>query len=324
MEPINQSEHLVDPEIRGIIEAMGSMSLTSENYLEVRRQMKAVFPLDVTERYDVEIENVWIDNLFDDSKIRLVITKPKNKTPHLNPLIYSVHGGGMIVGSPELDNEKHAYLAHHYHFIGVSVDYRLAPEFSQPAQLHDCYSGIKWCIDNAKELNIDIGKIAVAGESAGAGLAGGMALFIRDRQEFTIHHLRLSVPMLDDRSTTKEVHPFNGEYFFNDAINYFGWKSVLKQEPGTEGISEYYSPARAKTLKGLPSTYLCVGSIELFADETLDFAKRLMYDGVLTELHVYPGYHHLGLNVPDAFHSKKEADNSLNALLRALKIAKSK
>ncbi|NDI36906.1 alpha/beta hydrolase fold domain-containing protein [Chengkuizengella sediminis] len=320
MGEVKRSKHLIDPEIRGIIDEMGSMGLTSENYLEVREQLKAFFSSDVRERYDVEIEEVWIDNLFDDSKVRLVITKPQNQAEQLNPFIYSMHGGGMIVGGPELDNETHAFLAHHYHFIGVSVDYRLAPEFSQPAQLHDCYSGIKWCIDHAKELNIDTGKVAVAGVSAGSALAGGLVLFIRDRQEFNIHHLRLSVPMLDDRTAIKEAHPFNGEYFFNQAINYFGWKSVLKQEPGTEGISEYYSPARAKTFKGLPSTYLCVGSIELFADETLDFAKQLMYDGVPVELHLYPGYHHQGLSVPEAYHAKRENENNLNALLRALNI----
>ncbi|WP_250886575.1 alpha/beta hydrolase fold domain-containing protein [Bacillus sp. SM2101] len=322
MKRVKRSEHLIDPEIRDILDAMGSLSLTPDNYLEVREQINAFFTSSMIERYDVEIEEIRIDNLFDDSKVRLVITKPKNKAEHLNPLIYSVHGGGMIIGSPEMNNEKHAFLAHHYNFIGVSVDYRLAPEYSQPAQLHDCYSGIKWCIDHAKELKIDINRIAVVGESAGAGLAAGLALFTRDCQEFNIHHLQLSVPMLDDRTAIEEAHPFNGEYFFDNAINYFAWKSVLKQEPGAEGISEYYSPARAKTFKGLPSTYLCVGSIELFADETLDFAKRLMYDGVLTELHVYPGYHHLGLTVPNAFHSKKDADNSLNALLRALNILK--
>ncbi|MDP5276032.1 alpha/beta hydrolase [Chengkuizengella axinellae] len=320
MEEAKRSEHLIDSEIKGIIDEMGSMSLTPENYLVVREQLKAFFSSDVRERYDVEIEEVWIDNLFDNSKVRLVITKPKNIEKQLNPFIYSMHGGGMIVGSPELDHEKHAFLAHHYHFVAVSVDYRLAPEFSQPAQLYDCYSGIKWCIDHAEELNIDTEKVAVFGESAGSGLAGGLALFIRDQQEFNIQHLRLSVPMLDDRTAIKEAHPFNGEYFFNHTINDFGWKSVLNQKPGTEGISEYYSPGRANNLKGLPSTYLCVGSIELFADETLDFAKQLMYDGVPVELHLYPGYHHLGLSVPEAYHAKRENENSLNALLRALKI----
>ncbi|CAN7363191.1 alpha/beta hydrolase [Paenibacillus sp. LjRoot153] len=321
MDTPKRSEHLIDSEIRGVLEFLGNTSLTTENYLAAREQLKAVFASShVEQRYEVETEEIWVDNVFDDSKVRLVITKPRNKSEQPYPLIYSVHGGGMIIGIAESENETHAYLAHQYNFIGISVDYRLAPEYTQPAQLYDCYSGIKWCIDNAKELNIDIDKIAVAGGSAGAGLAAGLALFIRDRQEFTIQHLRLTIPMLADRTAINEDHPFNGEYAWNKASNYFGWKSVLNQEPGTEGISEYYSPARATSLIGLPSTYLCVGSIDLFAEETLDFAKRLLYDGVLTELHVYPGYHHFGFVIPDAFHSKKEADNSLNALLRALNI----
>jgi len=316
-----QSERLIDPEIKSILELLGNTSVEKDNYLVAREQLKAVLEsTHVEQRYDVNFEEVWIDNLFDDSKVRLIITTPRNKSENEHPMIYSVHGGGMVIGAAESENETHAYLAHHYNFVGVSVDYRLAPEYAQPAQLHDCYSGIKWCVDNAKELNIAIDKIAVAGGSSGAGLAAGLALFIRDCKEFTIQHLRLVTPMLDDRIAIQKAHPFNGHYAWDKGSNYFGWKSVLNQEPGTEGISPYFSPARADSLKGLPSTYLCVGSIDLFANETLDFAKQLMYDGVLTELHLYPGYHHFGFAVQDAFYSKKEADNSLNALLRSLNV----
>lgn len=316
-----RSEHLIDPEVKGILDVMGSMNMSQESYLMIREQFKAV-ESNVTEKYNVELEEIYIDNYFDDTKVRLLVIKPKNKTTEKHPLFYSIHGGGMIIGNPELDNEFHAFLAHNYNFIGVSVDYRLAPENSQPAQLHDCYSGIKWCIDNALNLNIDKDKVAVSGGSAGAGLAGGLALYIRDQKEFAIHHLRLLIPMLDDRTAAGEPSPYNGEYAWTNENNYFGWKSVLKKEPGSEGISPYYSPARAESLVGLPSTYLSVGAIELFAEETLNFAKRLIREGVPTELHMYPGYHHLAFNVPEAYHSKREAENHLNALLRALNIEK--
>lgn len=314
------SEHLIDPEVRGILDVMGSMSMSQESYMMIREQMATTSNSDITEKYDVELEEIYVDNLFDESKVRLIVIKPKNTTAEKHPLLYSIHGGGMVIGNAEMDNEFHAFLAHNYNFIGVSVDYRLAPEHTQPAQLHDCYSGIKWCIDNAVDLNIDTDKIALSGVSAGAGLAGGLALYIRDLKEFDIHHLRLLIPMLDDRTASEEPTPYNGEFAWTNESNYFGWKSVLNQEPGSEGISPYYSPARADLLAGLPSTYLCVGAIELFTEETLDFSKRLIREGVPTELHVYPGYHHLAVGVPDAYHSKRESENNLNALLRALKV----
>lgn len=316
-----RSEHLIDPEVKGILDDIGNIGISQESYLMIREQFASTVN-NVTETYDVELEEIYVDNLFDSSKVRLVIIRPKHKTGEKHPLIYSIHGGGMVIGNPEMDNEFHAFLAHNYNFIAVSVDYRLAPEYVQPVQLQDCYSGIKWCVDNALDLNIDKNKIAVSGISAGGGLAGGLALYIRDKKEFTIHHLRLIIPMLDDQTAAREISPYNGEFAWTNENNYFGWKSVLNQEPGSEDISLYYSPARAKTLASLPSTYLSVGAIELFAEETLEFAKKLIREGVPTELHVYPGYHHFASSVKDAYHTKRETESSLNALLRALHIEK--
>lgn len=187
-------------------------------------------------------------------------------------------------------------------------------------QLQDCYSGLKWCIEHAEELGIDTQKVAVGGSSAGGGLAAGLALYIRDQKEFEIHHLRLMRPMLDDRTSTAPEHPYAGEFIWTKQSNYFGWKSVLGDEPGQEEVSEYYVPARAKSLAGLPPTYINIGTLDLFIDEALVFAKQLAFDGVLVELHVYPGYHHMSPAFPDAHFSKEGARTSEYALLKALEI----
>lgn len=304
------------------LQLYGGIELSEDTYLKVRELMKSMEMSPESTEYEIEIEEVWVDNLYDDSKVRLLIVKPANPTDGKHLLYYSIHGGGMVIGDAEMSVESLSFLAHHYNFIGVSVDYRLAPEYHQPAQLHDCYSGIKWIVDHAEQFNIDLTRIAIQGGSAGAGLAGGLALYIRDQKEFDIHFLQLDIPMLDDRTAAKEKHPYNGELSWTYENNYFGWKSVLNQEPGSEGVSPYYFPARADSLAGLPPTYISVGSIELFADEALDFARKLMYDGVPVELHLYPGYHHMGLVVETAFHAKKDKENRLDALLRALKIDK--
>lgn len=153
--------------------------------------------------------------------------------------------------------------------------------------MQDCYSGLRWCIEHAEELAIDAQKVAVAGSSAGGGLAAGLALYVRDQKEFDIHDLRLRSPMLDDRTSISRDPPYAGEFVWIKKSNYFGWKSVLGHEPGQEGTSEYFVPARAKSLAGLPPTYISIGSIDLFIDEALLFAKQLVFDGVLVELHVY-------------------------------------
>lgn len=63
----------------------------------------------------------------------------------------------------------------------------------------------------------------------------------------------------------------------------------------------YEAAARARDLSGLPPTFLAVGDLDLFLDEDLDYASRMMAAGVPVELHVYPGaYHAWDLFAPDS------------------------
>nr|WP_318247797.1 alpha/beta hydrolase fold domain-containing protein [Corynebacterium gallinarum] len=71
----------------------------------------------------------------------------------------------------------------------------------------------------------------------------------------------------------------------------------LECDPGRghaerEDINHYAAPARATDLTGLPTTYIDVGSAEVFRDEDIKFALRLLEAGVQTELHVWRGGFH--------------------------------
>jgi acetyl esterase/lipase len=92
-----------------------------------------------------------------------------------------LHGGGMIVGSVAIfDGPVSRYVAR----TGVpmlSLEYRLAPEHPHPAPVEDAYAGLVWLAGRAAELGIDPGRIAVMGDSAGGGLAAGVAILSRDR-----------------------------------------------------------------------------------------------------------------------------------------------
>ncbi|GIO59594.1 alpha/beta hydrolase [Paenibacillus cineris] len=317
----SRSRHLVDPEIISALDLFPTSDLTGATLMESRENQAKMIPqTDVTQLFPVTWEERAVPSYFGGPDIRIEIIKPRELKYDKMPLYYSIHGGGMVMGSTVGDRFANAALAAQHGFCCVSVDYRLAPEHIQPSQLQDCYSGLKWCIEHAEELGIDIQKVAVGGSSAGAGLAAGLALYIRDQKEFDIHHLRLRSPMLDDRTSISPDHPYAGEFVWTNRSNYFGWKSVLGHEPGQEGTSEYYVPARAKSLADLPPTYISIGSIDLFIDEAILFAKQLAFDGVLVELHVYPGYHHLAPAFPNAHYSQEGAKSSEYALLKALEL----
>ncbi|HEX2910919.1 MAG TPA: alpha/beta hydrolase [Chloroflexia bacterium] len=201
----------------------------------------------------------------------------------------------------------------------VSVDYRLAPETPFPGPIEDCYAALKWFHSNAGELGVDPNRLAIGGASAGGGLAACLGLLTRDRAEIPLVFELLIYPMLDDRTAvTADPHPYVGEFIWTPASNHFGWSALLGQEPGSDGVSPYAAAARAEKLEGLPPTYISVGTLDLFLEEDLEYARRLIRSGVPTELHVYPGGFHAFNLWAEAQISKAFERDLMVALKRAL------
>jgi triacylglycerol lipase len=101
--------------------------------------------------------------------------------------------------------------------------------------------------------------------------------------------------------------------------NRLGWKAYLGRDGGGEDVSPYAAAARATDLTRLPSAYLPVGALDLFIDENIEYAQRLIQAGVPTELHVYPGaFHGFDMLAPSAAVSKQFKAERDAALKRAL------
>jgi len=210
----------------------------------------------------------------------------------LQPAVLSIHGGGMIFG--QADSFEYLIKAD-VAATGVphfSVDYRLAPEVRHPTPVEDCYAALLWLHSEAKTLGIDKSRIAVTGPSAGGGLAAAVALLARDRGlDPPLAKQILCEPMLDDRTTEEdaELAPFVG-WSWDD--NWTGWNALLGAEPGASNVSAYAAPARAEDLSGLPSTYIDVSNLDIFAKEDQLYAQRLKDAGVDVEWHLYHGVPH--------------------------------
>ena len=113
-----------------------------------------------------------------------------------------VHDGGMVMGAARQDHGWCARLADELGALVISVDYRLAPEHPFPAALDDCYAALLWLCDSAGELGVDPARIAVAGASAGGGLAAVLAQRAHDTGSPVCFQL-LAYPMLDDRTVLR-------------------------------------------------------------------------------------------------------------------------
>lgn len=108
--------------------------------------------------------------------------------------------------------------------------------------------------------------------------------------------------MLDDRTETLSARQMHGRGVWDDVTNRTAWAALLDGGvPAASRPSELAAPARARSLAGLPPTYLEVGSAETFRDEVVDFARQMWSEGGDAELHVWPGaFHGFDLFVPDS------------------------
>ncbi len=225
----------------------------------------------------------------DDPRVVVRVHRPKGIDGPL-PCVYSIHGGGYIVGSFDMDDAKFDRQCVHFPCVGVSVEYRLAPETPYPGPLDDCYAGLRWTHAHAAELGIAPDRIGISGVSAGGGLAAALALLARDRGEVPVAFQLLECPMIDDRQVTSSSR-LEGLPIWSRESNEFGWRSYLGDLYGGD-VPEYAAAARATDLAGLPPALVIVGGADGFRDEDIDYALRLNQAGVPTELHVLPGAPH--------------------------------
>jgi triacylglycerol lipase len=225
----------------------------------------------------------------------LFVTTPTAKAAGLRPAILHVHGGGLVLGAADLGAAALGQRALDHDAVVVSVDYRLAPETPFPGPLEDCYAGLQWLFAEASALGVDPARVALLGESAGGGLAAALALLARDRGGRQPAGQVLVYPMLDHRTGTAaepSPNPLVGEFGWTRAYNVFGWTAMRGAYAGDDGRIGHFSPSHAADLAGLPPAVIATGALDLFLEENIDYARRLMRAGVPAELHVYPGAIH--------------------------------
>lgn len=239
----------------------------------------------------------------------------------LSPVLLWMHGGGYVMGSVDMDANYLQTLAFETSCVIVSVDYRLAPEAPFPAAIEDCYTALKWVRSNGARLDLDVNRIAIGGLSGGAGLAAGLALYARDKGDSPIMFQLLMCPMIDDRNITHSSHLDLTGLAWDRRNNVNAWGAYIEGEtpdgPMTrEDVSPYAAPSRCEDLSGLPPAFISVGSVDLFMDENIDYARRLIQSGVGADLHVYAGGFHAFECIATESSLAKRANEQIYAALR--------
>jgi acetyl esterase/lipase len=154
-----------------------------------------------------------------------------------------MHGGGFFSGNRLGGIPNLLEFVEDLDAVVISVEYRLAPENPDPAPIEDCYAALVWTGDHLSDLGIDSAKLMVAGSSAGAGLAAGVALYARDHGGPALCAQLLQCPMIDDRLETLSSHQYTKDGTFTRGSAETGWSALLGERRGREDVSIYAAPS---------------------------------------------------------------------------------
>lgn len=303
------------PELRSPLLRVRTPAFTPM-FVRLLRSLDVNFPTPA----DVHVESRCVPGPPGAPDVPVFVYRPHTLPKPAAALLF-IHGGGYIIGAASMFHAACARYARELGIVVVSVDYRLAPDTPFPGPLEDCYAALRWIQEQADALDIDPARIAVAGESAGGGLAAALAQLAHDRGEVAPVFQVLFYPMLDDRTTLKTEHAGRGEFVWTPASNLLGWSAYLGHRPTLDDAPVYAAPARRQNLAGLPPAWIGVGTLDLFYPENTEYARRLTETGVPCELYAVEGaYHAFEAFHPHAPIAQAFLAQSLAALRQALSL----
>ncbi|MEG3155589.1 alpha/beta hydrolase [Sphingomonas sp. RB1R13] len=301
------TRHLVDPELLAMADNFPAMMLSDESLPAIRASIAAMLAAVPLPDLPVVSSDIHIPSGDGDRTVRCLLVRPVEIATSA-PAILHFHGGGHVLGVPEMDAPMLHRWSHELGCLILSVDYRLAPETPAPGPMDDAYAALAWLNAEAAALGIDPARVAVSGTSAGGSMAAGLALLARDRGEYAIAFQHLDQPRLDDRLPD---NPSTGEFVWTRDNSAWCRAALGGQD------DPYAHPARATSLTGLPPAFIGVGALDLFVDECLAYTARLSRAGVAVELIVYPGAFHGFTVAAGASVAVRANEDGLRALRRA-------
>lgn len=215
--------------------------------------------------------------------IRTIIYRPENPENKKLPVYFHIHGGGFNKGYVETnDNELTRYCKELGCYV-IAVGYRLSPQCRFPGPLYDCYDIIKWYVDHADEYNLDINKIGIGGESAGANLANAVSLLACELKEFPVKCQMLVMPGCNHHDASGE-----GELLVYHLTNIIAYVDYDKTDD--PHVSPYYM--REEDMKIMPPTIMITAELDDLRLAAEPYALRLAQAGVPVTMKRFQGVGH--------------------------------
>lgn len=270
---MNNEPGPADPAIGAFIAASDATFTAAFDALPIDRQRAiydAFWPrFHAPHPHGVEMETVTLPG--PEGSLRGLLYRPRPAPPDLPVAVY-FHGGGWTLGSPESHDLATARLCAQAGIAVLSLDYRLAPEHPYPAALMDGHACLTWLAGEAESLGLDAARLAVIGDSAGANIAAGLCLWLRDRGGPDVCFQGLIYPALRcaiDPGQSGGVSPETvGQYL----RAYFAGRDLCGDL--------YAMPLSAKSLEKLPPAYIATAGLDPLEPHGREYAQRLRHAGI--------------------------------------------
>ncbi|GIG58679.1 putative lipase LipH [Longispora fulva] len=290
----------MDPEIAALLHQFGldGPPPATPPTIDQMRQGNRMLSLAVAPNPPIEVGSVTDDTL---AGVPVRVYRPK--AAGVAPTVVFVHGGGFVVGDLDTHDGVCRRLCRDLGAVVVSPDYRLAPEHPFPAAHEDVFAVARHVADHP--VDFGGGKLAVAGDSAGANLAAATAQVFRDENRPLAAQM-LAYPITDMSGGAEYPSRVeNATGFLLTTVEVQGdVKAYLGDDPGA-GNGPPASPLLAKDFAGLAPAVIGCGECDPLRDEGLAYADALAAAGVPVRRHTYPGLIHGFLN----FDTKSTAVN---------------
>ena len=207
----------------------------------------------------------------------------------IKPLFIGLHGGGFVMGNPEMDEQMNLSFMRKAGCKVISVDYPKAPENPYPAAVEQLDALIAHLTECADVYKIDPTRFAIGGHSAGANLSAVMCLKAKTHDKYSFVCQVLDYPPLD--LATSPYHKPNPKGSIPPKIAEMF--DACYFEPG-QGRDKYISPvyAEPEDITGLPPAMFILAGRDSLHDEGIRFYEMLKDAGVECELHDYPNSAH--------------------------------
>ena len=248
------------------------------------------------------------------ARVPLRIYSPGGDGPHA--LVVYYHGGGYALGDLDGYDAVCRQLCADSGAVVVSVGYRLAPEHPYPAAADDAWTALRWVAAHASDWNADAGRLAVAGDSAGAVLATVVAILARDARGPRIAFQAMLYPPAagghDGAYPSRDRHA-DGPTLTLRTMHYFSRLAF-----GPEGRARDFrgAPLLADDLSALPAGLVMVAAHDPLRDEAVAYGEALALAGDDVTVVEYLGLPHGFISMAGAGPAARAAQLQLGHALR--------